>query len=100
MLPAFAVEGSSGFARAALEVWCRRGVVAKSVGMFRRAVAGAWVEYALWTLRRDGRASVRRRRESVFIVLMICVSRKSTGSVPYIYACSAGHVLSPIVARG
>lgn len=76
MLPAFAVEGSSGFARAALDVWCRRGVVAKSVGMFRRAVAGAWVEYVLWTLRRDGRASIRRRRESVFIVLMTSVSER------------------------
>lgn len=37
MLPARAEEGSSGCARADLEVWFRRGVLEKSVGMFRRA---------------------------------------------------------------
>lgn len=40
VVPLRAADESSGFERASLEVWQRTDVELKSVGMFRRALAG------------------------------------------------------------
>ena len=45
VVPFLVSESSSGFARADLEVCANIEVVAKSVGILRRAVAGPAVEY-------------------------------------------------------
>jgi hypothetical protein len=40
VVPLRAADESSGFERASFEVWDRTAVVLKSVGIFRRALAG------------------------------------------------------------
>jgi hypothetical protein len=66
-------SGSSECERAVEEVWFRRGVVEKSVGMFRRAVAGA-EEYRRdwdWNARRRSSLGARRRERGIIMAAVV-----------------------------
>ena len=67
MVPLRAADESSGFERASFEVWDRTAVVLKSVGIFRRALAGC--EAQARRDMREAQALLRRAGRTDFIMV-------------------------------